>query len=137
VVSLSVVLLIFCIFYMIVVTRLKDIAIIKSCGATDFSAAMIFLGFGGCVGIGGGVIGTIIAAIITRNINMIEGWITVLFGLKIWKSSTYMFSKIPNDMDWGGALPIVLFAVIAAALGAVVPAIIAARTRPVDVLRYE
>ena len=33
VVSLSAVLLIFCIFYMIVETRRKDIAIMKSCGA--------------------------------------------------------------------------------------------------------
>ncbi len=137
VVSLSVVMLIFCIFYMIVVTRLKDIAIIKSCGATDFSASIIFLGFGGCVGVGGGILGTIIAAIITRNINAIEGWIRILFGLKLWKSSTYMFSKIPNEMDWAGAMPIVIFAVIAAALGALVPAIIAARTKPVEVLRYE
>jgi len=137
VVSLSVVMLIFCIFYMIVVTRLKDIAIIKSCGATDFSAGVIFLGFGGCVGIGGGVLGTLIAAIITRNINAIEGWIRILFGLKLWKSSTYMFSKIPNEMDWSAAMPILIFAVIAAAAGALVPAIIAARTRPVEVLRYE
>lgn len=137
VVSLSVIMLVFCIFYMIVVTRLKDIAIIKSCGATDFSAGIIFLGFGGCVGIGGGILGILIAAIITKNINAIEGWIRILFGLKIWKSSTYMFSKIPNEMDWAAAMPIVLFAVTAAALGAVVPAIIAARTRPVEVLRYE
>jgi lipoprotein-releasing system permease protein len=137
VVSLSVVMLIFCIFYMIVVTRLKDIAIIKSCGATNFSAGVIFLGFGGCVGIGGGILGTIIAAIITRNINVIEGWIRILFGLKLWKSSTYMFNKIPNEMDWSAAMPILIFAVIAAALGALVPAIIAARTRPVEVLRYE
>ncbi len=137
VVSLSVVMLIFCIFYMIVVTRLKDIAIIKSCGATDFSAGIIFFGFGGCVGIGGGILGTIIAAIITRNINVIEGWIRILFGMKLWTSSTYMFSKIPNQMDWSAAMPILIFAVAAAALGALVPAIIAARTRPVEVLRYE
>jgi ABC-type lipoprotein release transport system permease subunit len=48
-----------------------------------------------------------------------------------------MFSKIPNEMDWTAAMPIVIFAVIAAAAGALVPAIIAARTRPVEVLRYE
>jgi len=137
VVSLSVVMLIFCIFYMIVVTRMKDIAIIKSCGATNFSAGVIFFGFGGCVGVAGGVLGAIIAAIITKNINTIEGWIRILFGLKLWKSSAYMFSKIPNQMDWVSAMPILIFAVIAAALGALVPAIIAARTKPVEVLRYE
>jgi ABC-type lipoprotein release transport system permease subunit len=48
-----------------------------------------------------------------------------------------MFSKIPSEVDWDWALLIVLSAVIAAAVGALIPAIIAVRTRPVNVLRYE
>ncbi len=42
VISLSAVLLIFCIFYMIVETRRKDIAIMKSCGADSGSVAIDF-----------------------------------------------------------------------------------------------
>jgi len=34
-------------------------------------------------------------------------------------------------------LPIVLFAIVAAAIGTLIPAIVAARTRPVEILRYE
>jgi len=137
VVSFSVVLLIFCIFYMIVMTRQKDIAIIKSCGATSSSVALIFIGFGSCVGIVGSGVGTILGYIVTRNINTIEEWVRVLFGLKIWRSSVYMFSKIPNEVDWGWALVIVLSAVIASGIGALIPAIIAWRSRPVSILRYE
>ena len=48
-----------------------------------------------------------------------------------------MFSKIPNEIDWSLALIIVLSAVIAAGLGALIPAIIAVRTEPVKILRYE
>jgi lipoprotein-releasing system permease protein len=122
---------------MIVMTRQKDIAIIKSCGATGSSVALIFVGFGAFVGIIGSGVGAIIGYIVTKNINTIEEWVRIIFGLKLWKSSVYMFSKIPNEIDWDSALPIILSAVIAASLGALIPAIIAARTRPVNILRYE
>lgn len=137
IISLSVVLLIFCIFYMIIETKLKDIAIIKSCGATNGTVAMIFVGFGVCVGLVGSGVGMILGNIVTKNINTIEEWIRIIFGLKLWKSSIYMFSKIPNEVDWDWALIIALSAVFAAAIGALIPAIVAVRTKPVDVLRYE
>jgi len=137
VVSFSVILLIFCIFYMIVITRQKDIAIIKSCGGTSSSVGWIFVGFGGCIGIIGSALGAILGYIITKNINTLEEWIRIIFGLKLWKSSVYLFSKIPNEVDWDWALLIVVFAVMAAAIGALAPAIVAAKTRPVEILRYE
>jgi len=137
IVSLSVVLLIFCIFYMIVMTRQKDIAIIKSCGAGSGSVASIFIGFGACVGIIGSGTGAAAGYVITKNINVVEQWIKIIFGLKLWKSSIYMFSKIPNEVDWGSARVIVILAIIAAIVGALIPAIVAAKTRPVEILRYE
>jgi len=137
VISFGVVLLVFCIFSMIVRLKQKDIAIIKSCGATSSSVAVIFVGFGACVGVVGSGIGTIFGYVITRNINTIENWIRIIFGLKLWKSSVYLFSKIPNEVNWPWVTRIVLMAIIAAAIGTLVPAIVAARTRPVNLLRYE
>lgn len=137
VVDCSVIVLIFCIFYMIVITRRRDIAIIKSCGAASSSVTFIFVGFGICVGIIGSVLGAVLGYIITKNINTIEQWIRIVFGLKLWKSSVYMFSRIPNDVNWTSALQIILLAVAAAAIGTLIPAVIAARTRPVEILRYE
>ncbi|GAG18409.1 unnamed protein product [marine sediment metagenome] len=131
------VLLIFCIFYMVVMTKQKDIAIIKSCGTASSSVGLIFLGFGACVGIVGSGLGALLGYVVTKNINTIEEWIRVIFGLKLWKSSTYIFEKIPNQLDLGAACWIILFAVVAAAIGALVPAIVAAKTRPVEILRYE
>jgi lipoprotein-releasing system permease protein len=137
VISFSVVVLVFCIFYMMAKLKQRDVAIIKSCGATNFSVVGLFLGFGISVGVTGAGLGAGLGYVITRNINLIEEWIRVVFGLKLWKSSVYMFDKIPNQVDWGSALPIVALAIAAAALGALLPAVVAARTRPVDVLRYE
>lgn len=137
VVSFGVVLLVFCIFCMIVRLKQKDIAIIKSCGATSSSVAFVFVGFGACVGAVGSGIGTVLGYVITRNVNTIEDWIRIIFGLKLWKSSVYLFSKIPNEVNWSWALRIVLMAIIAAAIGTLIPAIVAARTKPVNILRYE
>ncbi len=137
VVSFGVVLLVFCIFYMIVSLKQKDIAIIKSCGATSSSVAFVFVGFGACVGVIGSGLGAVLGYIITKNVNTIEDWIRIIFGLKLWKSSVYLFSKIPNEVNWPWALCIILLAIIAAAIGSLIPAIVAAITKPVDILRYE
>ncbi|MBN2588785.1 MAG: ABC transporter permease [Sedimentisphaerales bacterium] len=156
VVSFGVVILIFCIFSLIVRLKQKDIAVMKSCGTTSCSVAWIFVGFGACVGIVGSGLGMIFGYIITRNINTIEQWIRIIFGLKLWKSSVYLFTKIPNQVNWQAILftiPIeirnwqwiinfrvydmILVAILASAIGAIIPAIIAARTKPVEILRYE
>jgi len=137
IVSFGVVLLVFCIFYLIVRLKQKDIAIVKSCGAASSSVAGIFIGFGSCVGIAGSGIGVAIGYIITTNINIIEQWIRVAFGLKLWRSSVYMFSRIPDEVNWPWALCIVLTAIIAATIGSLIPAVIAAITKPVEILRYE
>ncbi|MHC4118712.1 MAG: ABC transporter permease [Planctomycetota bacterium] len=137
VVSLGVVLLIFCIFYMIVRLKQKDIGIIRSCGTSSRGVAMVFVYFGACVGVIGSGIGAALGYLITTNVNTIEGWIRVVFGLKLWKSSVYMFSKIPNQVDWPWALIFMAVAVAAATIGTLVPAIVAAKTKPVDILQYE
>jgi len=137
VISFSVVVLVFCIFYMMVKVKQRDIAIIKSCGAASTSVMWLFLGFGASIGVAGAGVGAVLGYVITRNINVVEEWIRIAFGLKLWQSSVYMFSRIPNEVDWAMALPIVGLAIVAAALGALLPAVVAARTRPVEVLRFE
>ena len=131
------VLLVFCIFYMIVETKLKDIAIIKSCGAGSSAVAFIFTAFGATVGLTGSAIGIIIGFIITKNINTIEGWIRAVSGIKLWLQSSYILNYIPNTVNWPDVLPIVAAATGGCCLGAIIPSIVAAITRPVEILSYE
>ena len=56
-ISIVAVFLMFCIFYMIVVEKTRDIGIIKSVGATNSGVAGIFLGYGFAIGIVGSGIG--------------------------------------------------------------------------------
>lgn len=131
------ILLVFCILYVIVVSRQKDIAVVKSCGAGKGAVALIFIGFGGCVGLVGCALGMLFGVVVTRNINALERLVRVVFGLKVWRSSIFMFEKIPNEVCWDSAAWVGLAAVAACMVGAIVPAMTAARTEPVEILRYE
>ena len=101
VISFSVVVLVFCIFHMMVKLKQKDIAILKSCGAANSSVIGLFLGFGVSVGVAGSGLGAVLGYLITRNINEIEAWIRILFGLKLWRSSVYMFDRVSRTR-WTG-----------------------------------
>jgi lipoprotein-releasing system permease protein len=137
VIDVGVITLVFCIFYMIVRLKQKDVAIIKSCGGSFWLVAKVFLGFGTCVGILGVLGGTLLGWFFMRHINAVENWIQRAFGLKLWDSSVYLFEKIPSHMDWAAVGRIALVAVAATTFGALLPACMAAWTRPVKVLRYE
>ena len=137
VISAGVVLLVFCIFYLIVMTKQKDIAVVKSCGLSSGAVAVLFVVFGLIIGLIGSAFGVVMGYLFTKNVNYIEHLISVLFDLKLWKSSTYMFTRIPNQVNWESAAWVAVAAVLAAALGALIPAIAAAGVRPVKILRYE
>ena len=115
----------------------KDIAVIKSCGATTGTAALIFVGFGACVGAVGSGFGIVFGYLVTSNINILEGWVRLIFGLKLWRSSSYILNVIPNEVNWPAIWPIAAAAVAGCVIGALIPAIVAARTKPVEILRYE
>jgi lipoprotein-releasing system permease protein len=59
------------------------------------------------------------------------------FGIQIWNAKTYLFDTIPNTMDPHDILVIVSVAILSSVLGALVPAIRAARMNPVEALRWE
>lgn len=136
-VSMSVILLVFCIFSLLVMTKQKDIAILKSCGSSRRDIAGLFLTVGFLNGLAGAVLGILLGWLITTHINPIEHQISRLFGLKIWKAGVYMFSQIPNTVDWSAAGWIFLAAILASMAGAMIPAIRAAWIQPVRLLRYE
>ncbi len=137
-ISVVAVVLIGCIFYMIVEKKTRDIGIIKSVGGTRSGVAGIFIGYGAAVGILGSILGTITGAIFVRYINEIQDVLARLNPqLLVWSPEVYTFDRIPNVVKFDEAAMIVLVAIVSSILGALVPAILAARIWPVDALRYE
>jgi lipoprotein-releasing system permease protein len=136
-ISMGIIILVFCIFYLIVMTRRKDIGILKSCGVPNPSVAGIFVLFGTAVGLVGSVCGIGLGYVIIRNINQIERAVSVIFGINLWQASTYKFMQIPNTMHWDSVIWVTGCGIAAAAIGSLIPAIAAARVKPVETLQYE
>jgi lipoprotein-releasing system permease protein len=137
IISLVAVLLIFCIFYMIVVEKTRDIGVIKSVGATGGGIMALFLGYGLAIGVVGSALGVTIAFFFVRYINELHTWLGEVTGLQMWSPKTYQFDRIPSKMELTTVLWTVGVALVAAVLGALLPAVRAAGMNPVDSLRYE
>jgi len=138
IVSVVAIVLIGCIFYMIVSHKTRDIGIIKSVGASSGGVASIFLGFGLAVGVVGSFLGTVSSVFFMRYINEFQDLLVKLDPrLQVWSPSVYVFDRIPNEVDRGEVAIIVVVALVASMLGALIPAILAARVWPVEALRYE
>jgi lipoprotein-releasing system permease protein len=137
IISIVAVFLVFCIFYMIVMEKTKDIGIIKSVGATSTGVAGIFLGYGLVIGLVGSLLGLLCSFLIVHYINELHAGLGYLFHVQIWNPEVYLFDKIPNTMSWRDIAVIVPIAIVSSVLGALLPAIRAARMNPVDSLRWE
>ncbi|MGD0542117.1 MAG: FtsX-like permease family protein, partial [Tepidisphaeraceae bacterium] len=71
IISVVAIFLVFCIFFMIVMEKTRDIGIVKSVGATSSSIAGIFLGYGLTIGLVGGGMGLLLAYLVVHNINQL------------------------------------------------------------------
>jgi lipoprotein-releasing system permease protein len=136
-ISVVAVFLIFCIFYMIVAEKTRDIGIIKSVGATSSGVAGIFLGYGATIGLVGAGAGFGIGYLVVHYINQIHTWLGNALHVVVWDPEVYAFDTIPNTMDPVHVSRILIASVLASVLGAVIPAIRAARMNPVEALRWE
>ncbi len=129
--------LIFVILYTIVVQKTRDIGVLKAIGASGGGVATIFLTYGAIIALLGSLVGTLAGWYFIHNINRVEDLLYKLFGFRVWDRETFMFEKIPNEVDVRAATVIVIVAIFTGLFGALLPAIRAAIMEPVEALRYE
>lgn len=135
--SVVAVVLIFVILYTIVVQKTREIGVLKAIGASSGGVAWLFFGYGAVIGLIGSVMGLVFGTLTIRNINAIHDWVGRVTGIVFWSRDQQMFDQIPNAVDWQAGWIIFLGSVLAGLLGAMIPAVRAARMQPVEALRYE
>jgi len=124
-------------FYMIVLEKTRDIGVLRAMGASKLGILNMYLGYGLALGIVGAIIGLAIAWLIVTNVNQLQDLIAQWTGWRMWDPRVYMFDEIPAEIDWQEAAVICLGAVVSSIIGALIPALLAARLNPVEAIRHE
>lgn len=123
--------------FMVVMEKTRDIAILKSMGATRMSILKIFCLHGLVIGLTGTLLGCIGGFTVVPNINPIVGFLENIFGFKAFPPDIYYLSKLPSDIQWRDSFLIIIFSIIICFLASLYPAWRASKLNPVDGLRYE
>ena len=123
--------------FMVVLEKTKEIAILKSMGATSKSIMKIFSLQGLIIGLTGTFLGCVGGFTIVPNINEIVGVIEIVFGVKAFPPDIYYLDKLPSKIQYMDSFLIVIFSIIICFLASLYPAWRAAKLNPVDGLRYE
>ena len=123
--------------FMVVMEKTKEIAILKSMGASRTSIMKIFSFQGLIIGITGTLVGCIGGFTVVPNLNEIVGFIEYLFGITAFPSDVYYLDKLPSEIQYLDSFLIVVFSIAICFLASLYPAWRASRMDPVDGLRYE
>ena len=122
---------------MVVMEKTKDIAILRSIGATSRSIMKIFIIEGLIIGVIGTLFGLISGLLVAFNLNKITSFIEDLFHFKILSSDVYYISKLPSQVMFSDVLMIVIFGIAITFLATIYPAWRASRLNPAEAIRYE
>ena len=122
---------------MLVRAKTRDIAIMRTMGATRKSLMKIFVTTGFTVGAIGTVAGLVLGFIVLFFREPIVGFIGLVTGQNLWDPQVRFLSTLPSRTDPVEIALIVGLALFLSFLATLYPAWKAASTDPVEVLRYE
>jgi len=122
---------------MLVKDKGKDIAILRTMGATRGSILRIFFITGAVIGIAGTIAGFVLGVVICLNVENIRQFLSGLSGTTLFDPTLYFLSRLPADIDSGETTRIVAMAIGLSFLATLFPAWRAAKLDPVEALRYE
>jgi lipoprotein-releasing system permease protein len=123
--------------FMVVMEKTKDIAILKSMGATGKSIMRIFVLEGLIIGVTGTMLGVLGGLLVARNLEPIVGLIQRLTGFELFSKDVYYLDRFPSLVIPGDVLLISLTAVIISFVATLYPSWQASRMAPAEAIRYE
>jgi lipoprotein-releasing system permease protein len=122
---------------MLVRAKTRDIAILRTMGASRGAMLRIFMTIGmaiGVLGIGAGILlGSIFLFFRQNVVDVIQS----LTGAQLWDPSVRMLTELPSKPDLLDNVVIVVMTLVLTFLATLYPAFKASSTDPVQVLRYE
>jgi lipoprotein-releasing system permease protein len=122
---------------MMVKDKGRDIAILRTMGASRGMILRIFVLSGASIGVVGTLAGFALGLAITENLEAIRQFLQSVLHVELFSAEIYFFTRIPAHIDRGEVTVVVLMALALSFLATLYPSWRAARLDPVDGLRYE
>ncbi|MEI8145574.1 MAG: lipoprotein-releasing ABC transporter permease subunit [Alphaproteobacteria bacterium] len=122
---------------MLVKDKGRDIAILRTMGATRGAVMRIFLITGAAIGVVGTIAGFLLGVVICLNIQAIQDFVSWMLGTTLWDPTVRFLTQIPADMSTGETFSVLFMALILSLLATLYPSWRAAKLDPVEALRYE
>lgn len=122
---------------MLVKEKGRDIAILRTMGATKGAILRVFFITGASIGTVGTAVGLLLGTVICANIESLKEFVSWITRTEIFSPELYFLSTLPAEMDGRETASIVIMALALSYLATLYPAWRAARLDPVEALRYE
>ena len=122
---------------MMVKDKTRDIAILRTMGASRGAIMRIFLMCGASVGVTGTLIGTVLGILFCKNIEHIRQGLQKITGTNLFNPEVYYLEHLPAKLDWADVIQVVSMALFLSLLATLYPSWKAAKTDPVEALRNE
>ena len=122
---------------MLVKDKGRDIAILRTMGATRGAIMRIFLITGAAIGIAGTFAGLALGLLLARNIEGIRQFFSWLTQKNLFPAELYFLSKLPSIVEPGDVALVVGMTLVLSVLATIYPSWQAAKLDPVEALRYE
>jgi lipoprotein-releasing system permease protein len=122
---------------MIVMEKSKDIAILKSMGATSRSIMKIFIYQGLIIGVIGTALGCVAGVTVALNVQKVSLFVEKIFHFKILPGDVYYLSELPSKVNYSDVVIIVIGTLLICFLSTIYPSLKASRSDPAEALRYE
>jgi len=122
---------------MLVRFKSRDIAILRTMGASRRSMMRVFIVAGATIGAAGTLAGLVLGLALTLNLNSIQNLLSRATGATLWDPSVRFLTELPSKIDPTEVVSVILLALGLTILATLYPSWRASRTDPVEVLRYE
>jgi len=122
---------------MVVMERRKEIAILKTIGASRISVMRIVMLMGTMLSGIGTLVGALLGLLLAWKLDVLLAWIETLTGAQFMSGEVYFIDHIPSKVDPVSVTVIVTISLIMGIAATLYPAWRAASVPPAEALRYE